>query len=57
MISQTLPAVLDPKRTEHRRRLTEAAQRELNEWYRLHGRQPWEYDHPGGVTPTTKENP
>jgi hypothetical protein len=48
-----MPAVLDPRLTARRRRLTEAAQRELNEWYRLNGRQPWEYEHPGGVTPTT----
>lgn len=50
-ISQTLPAVLDPIR--RRKHLHEAAQAALNEWYRTHGKQPWEYEHPGGVTPTT----
>ncbi len=52
-VSTTMPAVLDPKRTLQRRRLTERAQKELNEWYTLNGKQPWEYEHPDGKTPTT----
>ncbi len=51
MISTTMPAVLDPIR--RRRYLSERAQAALNEWYRENGRQPWEYEHQGGVTPTT----
>lgn len=53
MISTTMPAVLDPRQASRRKRLTQAAQSALNEWYELHGKQPWQVEHPGGVTPTT----
>lgn len=38
---------------ERRKRLSEAAQRALNEWYAQNGKQPWEWEHRDGVTPTT----
>lgn len=50
-VSRTMPAVLCPER--RRKHLTEAAQRALNEWYEQHGKQPWEYEHRDGKTPTT----
>ncbi len=50
-VSTTMPAVLCPIR--RRKHLSEAAQRALNEWYAQNGRQPWEYEHRDGKTPTT----
>lgn len=44
---------LEPRHIARRKRLTEAAQSALNEWYALHGKQPWKTEHPGDVTPTT----